>query len=168
MRGLAWWASWGLGDGVGLLWALYLQLQSSSSGPHPLFAGQEAGDNGWGTMAGTGAGTGADKGSREALRQQAEGVASPLACSQLLEGLEPPFSVFPSVQRQLCASLGLPGATVERLPSDPAPHPIPAPEQAPDWTAGCSGLGNLPGASSPGPGSPVISSHPQAGAFFVP
>lgn len=166
MRGLARWASWGLGGGVGLLWALYLQLHSLKPGAlaltHSLLARKP------GTMAGTGAGTGGDKGSREALRQQAEGVASPLACSQLLEGLEPPFSVFPSVQRQLCASLGLPGATVERLPSDPAPHPIPAPEQAPDWTAGCSGLGNLPGASSPGPGSPVISSHPQAGAFFVP
>lgn len=148
-------------------WDCFGPCTSSSSPPalaltHSLLARKP------GTMAGTGAGTGADKGSREALRQQAEGVASPLACSQLLEGLEPPFSVFPSVQRQLCASLGLPGATVERLPSDPAPHPIPAPEQAPDWTAGCSGLGNLPGASSPGPGSPVISSHPQAGAFFVP
>lgn len=50
MRGLARWASWGLGDGVGLLWALYLQLHSLKPGAlaltHSLLARKP------GTMAG--------------------------------------------------------------------------------------------------------------------
>lgn len=46
-----------------------------------------------------------------------------VACSQLLEGLEPPFSIFPSVQRQLHR---------EPSPDLPASDFIPSPEQAPD------------------------------------
>lgn len=91
-------------------------------------------------MAGTGAGTRAGQGSRRALQPAAgvggRGVASPLACSQLLEGLEPPFRIFSSVQRQL---------HTEPSPDFPAPNFIPSPEQAPERTTNCSNLGELPG-----------------------
>ena len=92
------------------------------SGSNLLFAGQEAGNNGrdWCWHPGW---PGEQESSSTSSGGRGRGVASLLACSQLLEGLEPPFCIFPSVQRQLHR---------EPSPDLPAPNFIPSPEQALD------------------------------------